>query len=71
MGLNVSCRHFGNQAAAAKDASREKGEARENGTYEANSHGDLTRLKKGGTKEDERGGRERDVHDKMDRTRER
>lgn len=40
-------------------------------TYEANSHGDLTRLKKGGTKEDERGGRARDVHDKMDRTWER
>lgn len=48
---------------------RERG--REDGTYEANSHGDLTRLKKGGTKEDERGGRERDVHDKMDRTWER
>lgn len=38
---------------------------------EACSHGDLTRLKKGGTKADERGGRERDVHDKMDRTRQR
>lgn len=36
---------------------------------EAGSGGDLTRLKKGGTKADERGGRERDGLDKMDRTR--
>lgn len=70
MGLNVSYRHFGKQAAAAKDVGR--GGGRRGGrTYEANSHGDLTRLKKGGTKEDERGGRARDVHDKMDRTWER
>lgn len=74
MGLNVSYRHFGNQAAVAEDVRTERETDRggykkgENRTYEANSHGDLTRLKKGGTKEDERGGRERDVHDKMDRT---
>ncbi|KAK9514035.1 hypothetical protein VZT92_027526 [Zoarces viviparus] len=68
MGLNVSYRHFGNRAAAVGDVGRERGGER---TYEANSHGDLTRLKKGGTKEDERGGRERDVQDKMDRTWER
>lgn len=43
----------------------------ENRTYEGNSYSNLTRLKKGGTKEDERRGRERDVHDKMDRTCER
>lgn len=49
----------------------EKEGEREDRTYEANSHGDLTSLKKGGTKEDERGGRERDGHDKMDRTWER
>lgn len=42
-----------------------------NRTYETNSYGNLTRLKKRGTKEDERGGRERDVHDKMVRTWER
>lgn len=50
---------------------REGGGGGEDRTYEASSHGDLTRLKKGGTKEDERGGRERDMHNKMDRTWER
>ena len=44
MGLNVSYRHFGNRTAVAKDVRGARG------TCEANSHGDLTRLKKGGTK---------------------
>lgn len=70
MGLNVSYRHFGNQAATAK-MERERARERGRDMCEACSHGDLTRLKKGGTKADERGGRERDVHDKMDRTRQR
>lgn len=49
----------------------EREREREDRTHKASSYGNLTRLKKGGTKEDERGGRERDLHSKMDRTWER
>lgn len=47
---------------------REREGEREDRTYKASSYSNLTKLKKGGTKEDERRGRERDLHRKMDRT---